>query len=85
MDGNATKEANLRAIRRLLDYAVSETRRVGLSEVGNLLRTANLIIGDSLGDADGRHTTRVEPRGAGKIRLVACRDARYKKENETKI
>jgi hypothetical protein len=85
MDGNTTRDANLRAIQRLLDYAALETRRAGLSEVGKLLSTAQLIIGSTLGAGPCREAMRTETPRPSKIRLVACRDTHYKKESETKI
>lgn len=84
MDENTrNREANLRAMQRLLDYAIIESRVAGLPEVGKLLAVALEMVGKSL-SPDARPTVpvRTGPLGLGKIRLVACRDTHYKKGNE---
>jgi hypothetical protein len=84
MSGNKSREANLRALEHMLDYAASESRRLGLSEAVKALATARSIIDDALQSCVAERAMPAPPLVPAKIRLVAGRDTCYKEENETK-
>jgi hypothetical protein len=65
----------LRAMRRLLDYAVAESQELELRNVEQLLGAAALEIDDALAIAE----TLPNPRGGPQIKLVADASAGPKK------
>jgi uncharacterized membrane protein YccC len=69
MTKDATRQANLQAIQRMLDYAASESRREGLSDVAELLDTARRVLGNALSHG------LPPPADPPNIRLAASRDA----------
>jgi hypothetical protein len=84
MSGNTERQANLRAIQRMLAYAIVESRREGMSEVVEHLSTAQLALAKTL---SARSTRAAVPSRASRpaaIRLVACNDASYKGGNGDK-
>lgn len=85
MSGNTERQANLRAIQRMLAYAIVESRREGMSEVVEHLSTAQLALAKTLSAGSARAAAPGQkPRSAG-IRLVACNDAGYKGGDGDKI
>ena len=89
MSSDTEREANLRAIQRMLAYAMVESRREGMSEVVELLAAAQLALAKTLsagsaGAAIPSAAIPSEASGPG-IRLVAGSDARYNGGNGKKI
>jgi len=85
MSSDTNRQANLRALQRMLAYAMVETRREGLSEVVELLATAQLALAKTMSAGSSGATTPDEPPEPGRIRLVAFGDGRYKERNGPKI
>jgi hypothetical protein len=84
-DDDANRQANLRALQRMLAYAMVESRREGVSEVVELLAAAQLSLARTLSAGSAGAMTRSEPSGPAGIRLVAFSDGRYKEGNGSKI
>ena len=65
-----SRGSRLYALRRLLEYAVSESEELGLADLGNLLGAAALAISEELNVKVGRSQQdwkREMPENAGKI------------------
>jgi hypothetical protein len=83
MDEPLSRLARLRALQRLLDYAIAESRELEMRHLEHLLGAAAVAVGDMVdGNGDGNVPTK--PARRREIRLVASGDARYKNENGSK-
>jgi hypothetical protein len=85
MSSDTDREANLRAIHRMLAYAMVESRREGMSDIVELLAAAQLALAKTL---SASQRPAAMPGGAprpGGIRLVAVSDGRYKEGNGRKV
>ena len=85
MSGDMDRKANLRAIQRMLAYAMVEIRREDLAEVVELLATAQLMIGKVLRQGAPQPGPAVSAAEQPKIRLATSREAHYAEGNETKV
>jgi hypothetical protein len=85
MSDDTNRLANLRALQRMLAYAMVESRREGMSEVVELLATAQLALAKTMSAGSTGAAASVEPSEPGRIRLVAFGDGRYKERNGPKI
>jgi hypothetical protein len=85
MSSDTNRQANLRALQRMLAYARVESRREGLSEVVELLAAAQLALAKTVSAGSSDATSRDEPSEPARIRLVAFGNGRYKEGGEPKI
>jgi hypothetical protein len=85
MSSDTNRQANLRALQRMLAYAMVETRREGLSEVVELLATAQLALTKTMSAGSSGAKIPDAPSEPSRIRLVAFGDGRYKERNGPKI
>jgi hypothetical protein len=85
MSSDTNRLANLRALQRMLAYAMVESRREGMSEVVEILATAQLALAKTMSAGASGATTPDAPSEPGRIRLVAFGDGRYKERNGPKI
>ena len=83
MQDPMSKEARLKAMQLLLDYAINEFDEMGLGELVGLLAAAALAVDEQLETASPEH----QPRAArhGRIRLVTSADGVLEKGHGTEV
>ncbi len=83
MQDPMSKEARLKAMQLLLDYAINEVDEMGLGELVRLLAAAALAVDEELETASPEH----QPQAArhGQIRLVTSADGPCEKGHGTEV